>query len=379
MAWYNSQVSSSSTGLPAISLFSGVGGLDVGVKAAGFDVRVAVEYDRDSAASLRHNHFPDADRVIERSILTVSTSEMLERAGLRAGEVSLVVGGPPCTPFSKSGYWLEYKRKGLDPNASLVDEFARVVREARPEVALLENVHGLAYRNHNAIPFARLIAQLRDAGYGVAHRVLNAADYGVPQLRKRLVVYAVRGGTPPPFPTPTHSGWSETRRTVDARLRPYMTSREAIGDLEGRDDLKETDETVAGKYGHLLPLIPPGDNYLYLTAKRDYPDPPFEWRSRYWTFLLKLDPDRPSTTIQSQPGPYIGPFHWANRRLRLLESKRLQTFPDDYVVVGNRRSAQVQVGNAVPPRLAEIAARPLAELVLGQAAVRNGLRLVRTA
>ncbi|MCY7286700.1 MAG: DNA cytosine methyltransferase [Cryobacterium sp.] len=380
LPWYNSRVNGSGSGLSAISLFSGIGGLDAGVTAAGFDVRVAVEYDRDSAASLRANHFVGAeDRVIERSILAVSTAEILERGGLRAGELSLVVGGPPCTPFSKSGYWLEYKRKGLDPNASLIDEFARVVREARPEVALLENVHGLAYRNHNAIPFARLLAQLRDAGYGVAYRVLSAADYGVPQLRKRLVVYAVRGGTPPPFPTPTHSGWSETRRSVDASLAPYVTSRQAIGDLEDRDDLMEAEEQVGGKYGDLLPLIPPGDNYLFLTAKRGYPDPRFEWRTRYWTFLLKLDPDRPSTTIQSQPGPYIGPFHWRNRRLRLLEAMRLQTFPDDYVVIGNRRSAQVQVGNAVPPLLAEVAARPLAELVLAKDVARLDQRLVRTA
>src|SRR4051812_31354460 len=98
------------SGLPAISLFSGVGGLDLGASRAGFDVRTAVEFDRDSAASLRANHFvgrPEA--VFERSIVGLPTDEILERAGLRVGEAALVVGGPPCTPFSKSGYWLEYK------------------------------------------------------------------------------------------------------------------------------------------------------------------------------------------------------------------------------------------------------------------------------
>lgn len=351
--------------LPAISLFSGVGGLDLGAKRAGFHIRTAVEFDRDSAASLRANHFPDRpDQVIDRSITDVPTAELLEMSGLRVGEAALVVGGPPCTPFSKSGNWLEYKRTGNDPDASLLDEFARVVVEARPAAALMENVWGLAYKNHNTVPLARLVGQLEGAGYQVRWQVLNAADYGIPQLRKRLILYATLGQTPPAFPTPTHSGWTETRRTIDASLIPYVTSSDAIGDLEGLDDLSQPDEAVNGRYGHLLPAIPAGDNYLFFTEKRGHPEPLFRWRGRYWTFLLKLDPERPATTIQSQPGPYIGPFHWGNRRLRLLETKRLQTFPDDYIVIArNRRSWQHQLGNAVPPLLAEIVARPLADLL----------------
>ncbi len=353
--------------LSAISLFSGVGGLDLGAHRAGFDVRVAVEFDRDSAASLRANQHGDRpEAIIERSIVEVPTKEILERGGLRAGEVDLVVGGPPCTPFSKSGYWLDYKRTGNDPKASLLDQFARVAVEARPRAVLMENVWSLAYKNHNTVPLSRLVERLEDAGYHVRWEVLNAADYGVPQLRKRMILYATLGMTPPPFPRPTRSGWTETRRKVDPTLAPYVTSREAIGELEGRDDLAERDEGVNGRYGALLPEIPAGDNYLFFTEKRGHPRPFFRWRSRYWTFLLKLDPDRPSTTIQSQPGPYVGPFHWNNRRLRLLETKRLQTFPDDYVVVaGTRRSWQNQLGNAVPPMLAEIVAKPLADAVSG--------------
>jgi DNA (cytosine-5)-methyltransferase 1 len=357
--------------LPTISLFSGLGGLDLGVRRAGFNVRVAVEFDRDSAASLRANHFPDRpEAVFEQTIVGLSTHEILARGGLSVGEASLVVGGPPCTPFSKSGNWLEYKRTGNDPNASLLDEFARVVEEARPAAVLMENVWGLAYRNHNTVPLTRLVDRLEAAGYRVRWEVLNAADYGIPQLRKRLILYGMLGDEPPDLPTPTHSGWTETRRVVNADLLPYVTSREAIGDLEQRDDLGEPDEEVNGRYGHLLPKIPAGDNYLYFTEKRGYPEPLFMWRGRYWTFLLKLNPDRPSTTIQSQPGPYIGPFHWNDRRLRLLEVKRLQTFPDDYIVLAkSRRSWQHQLGNAVPPRLAEIVARPLADAIRSRAFV----------
>jgi DNA (cytosine-5)-methyltransferase 1 len=351
------------TSLPAISLFSGVGGLDLGVRNAGFEIRAAVEYERDSAASLRANHFPKTpELVFERSIVGLSTPEILERAGLRVGEAALVVGGPPCTPFSKSGYWLEYKRTGNDPKASLLDEFARVAVEAKPQAVLMENVWSLAYQNHNTVPLTRLTTRLTQAGYRVRWQVLNAADFGIPQLRKRLILYATLGAEPPELPRPTHSGWTETKRTFDTGLTPYVTSYEAIGDLVGRDDLAEGDECVNGQYGELLPSIPSGDNYLFFTEKRGHPKPLFRWRSRYWTFLLKLDPDRPATTIQSQPGPYVGPFHWENRRLRLLETKRLQTFPDDYqVIAAGRRSWQYQLGNAVPPRLAEIVARPLAE------------------
>jgi DNA (cytosine-5)-methyltransferase 1 len=356
--------------LPAISLFSGVGGLDLGVSRAGFDIRAAVEFDRDSAASLRANHFrgrPEA--VFERSVVGLATGEILERASLRVGEAALVVGGPPCTPFSKSGYWLEYKRTGNDPDASLLDEFARVAVEAMPRAILMENVWSLAYNNHNTVPLSRLTSRLEGAGYRIRWAVLNAADFGVPQLRKRMILYATLGQEPPPLPMPTHSGWTETKRRFDASLIPYVTSRDAIGDLEDRADLAERDELVNGQYGALLPDIPPGDNYLYYTDKRGYPEPKFRWRSRYWTFLLKLDPERPSTTIQSQPGPYVGPFHWNSRRLRQLETKRLQTFPDDYIVVAKgRRSWQHQLGNAVPPLLAEIVAGPLGDSLSGRRA-----------
>ena len=99
--------------------------------------------------------------------------------------------------------------------------------------------------------------------------------------------------------------------------------------------------------------IPPGENYLHYTAERGHPEPLFKWRSRYWSFLLKLDPNRPSPTIQAQPGPNVGPFHWENRRLRVGEIKRLFTFPDEFELVGSRASIQAQLGNAVPPLLAE--------------------------
>jgi len=130
--------------------------------------------------------------------------------------------------------------------------------------------------------------------------------------------------------------------------------------LDGLISPPEAEEVVRGRWGHLLPNIPPGDNYLHYTAKRGHPEPIFEWRSRYWSFLLKLDPSKPSPTIQAQPGPNVGPFHWENRRLRVPEIRRLFTFPDEFEFVGRRASIQAQLGNSVPPRLAEHVARSIA-------------------
>jgi DNA (cytosine-5)-methyltransferase 1 len=336
--------------LPAISLFSGAGGLDLGVERAGYRITVSLDHDRDSCETLRAN-FPSI-AVLQGDIRQFETKDILDAGGLAPGEAALLVGGPPCTPFSKSGYWLEYKRAGRDPEASLLDHYLRVLDEARPRAFLLENVYGLAYRNHNAPWFEKLLTTCRHLGYRVAERVILAADYGVPQRRQRVFVMGSLEREPE-LPTLTHSGPHETRKEWDTSLPAHVTTGEAIGDLAARDDLREPGEEVNGRYGHLLPGIPPGDNYLFYTDKRGHPTPLFKWRSRFWSFLLKLDPSQPSPTIQAQPGPYVGPFHWENRRLRLPEIKRLQTFPDDYEIVGSRRSAQMQVGNAVPPVLAE--------------------------
>jgi DNA (cytosine-5)-methyltransferase 1 len=334
---------------PAISLFSGAGGLDLGVEQAGFSVRAAVEYDPEACASLRAN-FPHA-QVIETDIRRVSTRDLLTAADLQAGGVELLIGGPPCTPFSKSAYWLEHKRRGLDPEASLLEHYVRILDEARPRMFLLENVFALAYSNHNRLWLEFLLESFDRLGYGVTRQTVLAADYGVPQRRQRLIIVGSLDGAPA-MPQPTHTGPHERRVWEQGALRPHVTAGEAIGDLLPGDQLSEPEEVVGGKYGHLLTDVPPGDNYLFYTAKRGHPSPKFEWRKRYWSFLLKLDPGQPSPTIQAQPGPYVGPFHWQNRRLRLLEIKRLQTFPDDFVICGNRRAGQRQIGNAVPPLLA---------------------------
>ena len=339
----------------AISLFAGAGGLDLGVEAAGYQVAAANEINDDAADTLDKNFLDSLISPVDRrSIIDVPTRDLLRAADLKGKErPELLVGGPPCTPFSKSGFWLDWKRKGLDPDATLLQMYTRVLSEAKPRAFILENVYALTFNNKASRPaYERLLREIDEAGYAFTAGVLNAADYGVPQARPRLFIVGAPKGEPTPrLPEPTHTGNWERRKTgASADGEPHVTAGEA---LEGLVSDPESEEVVRGQHAALLTDIPPGDNYLFYTAKRGHPNPQFEWRSRYWSFLLKLSPERPSPTIQAQPGPNVGPFHWENRRLRVPELKRLFTYPDDFAFVGSRSSVQSQIGNSVPPYLAK--------------------------
>ena len=357
----------------AISLFSGAGGLDLGTEEAGFRTLAAVEWDQDAADTLEKNaseFFPALAEVLRADLQPlaagstegISTADILKAAGLGRREgPDLLVGGPPCVAFSKSGFWLDWKRDGADPAASLLQAYTRVLAEARPRWFILENVYALTFDNQASRPaFKRLLKEIEGSGYRCRWRVLNAADYGVPQSRPRLfVVGAAKGEELPELSAPTHHGDWERRRTLGGPL-PHVDSASALAGLVTHP---EPEEVVRGKWGHLLPEIPPGGNYLHFTEQRGHPEPIFEWRSRYWSFLLKLDPNRPSPTIQAHPGPNVGPFHWDNRRLRVPELRRLFTFPDSFGFVGRRASVQSQIGNSVPPLLSCKVAEPIAALI----------------
>lgn len=351
----------------AVSLFSGAGGLDLGIERAGYSVVFAVENDPTAVATLNRNRsmwYPKLAEVAPLDITTLDPDDVLKQLDLCPGDIDLLAGGPPCVAFSKSGFHLEYKREGKDPKANLLEYYLDYLKALQPAAFLMENVFGLAYRNQSAAFFEALCEGITGAGYSLSHGVLNAADYGVPQNRQRLFLIGCRDGTQLELPKTTHWGEHERRLPPDNvdELAPHVTAGEA---LHGLATTPEDGEAVNGKWGHLLPEIPPGRNYLHYTKELGHPAPLFTWRSRYWTFLLKLDPDRPSPTLQGQPGPYVGPFHWESRRLRVPELKRLHGFPDDYVLEGTRREVVLQVGNAVPPLLGEVVARAVRDQVDG--------------
>lgn len=209
--------------MTAISLFSGAGGLDLGAEFAGFSTRAAVESNAIARETMLANgaqHFPGLTAAaVLPDVLSTHPEDLLDRAGLRRGGVGLLIGGPPCTPFSKSGYWLEYKRAGADPKASLLDEYVRLLGGMQPHAFVMENVYGLAYRNQNRAVLNRFLDGVRKTGYAVEYSILLAADFGVPQLRQRMFCVGLRADlldVPPEFwrfawPSPTHSGPHETR------------------------------------------------------------------------------------------------------------------------------------------------------------------------
>jgi DNA (cytosine-5)-methyltransferase 1 len=371
--------------MDAISLFSGAGGLDLGCEAAGFDTLAAVEWDETARRTMLANRaefFPRLSQdAVLGDILETTPQDLLERSGLEPGEASLLHGGPPCTPFSKSGYWLAYKRAGEDPRASLLDEYIRMLQGVQPKAFLMENVYGLAYRNQNRAVLERFLEAARGAGYVVEFRIVLAADLGVPQLRQRLFCVGFRRdlltGSPDDWefdwPLPTHSGPHETRTGWNEDLPVHVSAGDALESLPDEINPPEPEEVVEGTYADDLHAVPAGENYLFWTAERGHKTPKFKWRSRYWSFLLKLHPDKPSPTIQGQPGPWVGPFHWDSRRLRVAEVKRLMTFPDNFVVLGSRREKQLQLGNAVPPDLGKAIATAVANELRRLESVDTGL------
>jgi len=346
----------------AISLFSGAGGLDYGFEAAGYSVRVAHDFDQDSCATMRANRsFP----VLCKDIHDTPSGELLEAGGLRKGEVSVLVGGPPCQPFSKSAYWTNGDTRRLgDPRARTLDAFMRCVQDALPKVFLLENVHGIHYSGKEEgfgllHHLTQRINKAEGVSYALSWKVLNAADYGVPQIRQRFFLVGHRDGKRFEFPKPTHTGSAGADQPSlyeSEDLPGHVTAWDAIG---GLGPASGEDLAIRGRWADLLPSIPEGENYLWHTSRKGGM-PLFGWRTRYWSFLLKLGKDSPSWTIQAQPGPAIGPFHWENRRLSVEEMARLQTFPKRIKFVGSRVSVQRQLGNAVPSLLAEVLAREIA-------------------
>jgi DNA (cytosine-5)-methyltransferase 1 len=341
--------------LKSVSLFSGCGGLDLGLAKAGFETVLATDSEEVCARTYAAN-FPGVPFLVRR-IGEISKSELLDHLGPHRGSIDLLCGGPPCPPFSKSRFYRKDKPRALDdPNGwETINGYLNVLSWVRPRAFVMENVKGLAYKSHRDALVA-IQDRAERLGYHVNTSILNAADFGVPQIRERcFVIGSLDHGVDSPVPTHAQAPEPGTLR--------WVTAGEVLADLDTEENAGDAFHFAGGQHHDLLRKVPPGDNYLFFTSKRGHPDPKFVWRSRYWSFLLKLSPDLPAWTIQARRSNNMGPFHWRNRILRIDEIKRLQSFPDEFSLHGTTEQQWRQIGNAVPPALAEAVGRAIASVL----------------
>lgn len=325
------------TGPTVLELFAGCGGTALGFKNAGFRTVLCNEWDAAACESIRKNI---TERVAQCAIQDID----------RFPSADVVVGGPPCQGFSNLG-----ERVPNDPRNQLWRQFVRAVQEVRPKVFVLENVPPLL-RSQEYLELVRILSL---AGYTVEGRVLNSADYGVPQTRRRAIVIGVLEGIPS-FPEPTHVDPNK-RNLLSSKRRRWVTVRDAMGDLpfaptEANWHIGRNPTPMSLKRYR---CIPPGGNRWNLPANL-MPDC---WKRKLkgGTDLFgRLWWDRPSVTIRCEfykpeKGRYLHPE--ADRPITHREAARLQGFPDDFDFQGKRIEVGIQIGNAVPPPLAEAIAR----------------------
>jgi len=334
--------------IQTIGFFSGAGGLDIGSQLAGAKVISSLDFDRDSVATMKANKYFAHSKHFHKDIKEMFASDYTKIIKDNNPEKLILVGGPPCQPFSKAGYWVTHKnRLGSEDPRNMIGQYLRIVEELKPDGFLLENVESLMHpKNANAV--SDLTEAIDKLGYNFIVYRANAQDFGVPQKRKRVFFIASRKEI---IGNPLKTHGEEIERMMNNNILPYENVIDWIGKFD-IDKYFEPEELTTGKtYDEELKQIPPGQNYFALTERSGHPNPKFEANKRFWNFLLKLHPNKASWTIAAQPGPWVGPFHWNNRRLRVPESAAIQTFPEDYHFVGTRRSVQKQIGNAVPALL----------------------------
>lgn len=353
--------------LHAIDLFCGAGGLSKGFMDAGVDVILGIDNDEAALKTFEKNHGNAVGLSADLSN-PETFGKIRETAERRGKSVDLIIGGPPCQGFSVTG-----PRRFDDPRNKLYLAVFETVKTFRPKGFLIENVPGMASLYDGQIK-DEILRRFRAMGYETECRILTAADYGVPQMRKRLVFMGIRSDVgKPSFPEPT--------RTPDE----YVTCREAIDDLPSRTDElgKETDvydkpprteyqRMMRGSCSVLtnhvatahkqfvkdtIALVPEGGNW------KDLPAGVGESR-RFHEAWTRYDGNKPSKTIDTG---HRNHFHYEYDRVPTIrENARLQSFPDDFTFLGSRTSQNRQVGNAVPPLLGKALAEKMIEIIEGR-------------
>ena len=362
--------------ISVLDLFAGVGGLSLGFELAGAVAAAAIEIDERHAIDYARNH-PDVP--VYRSIRHVEPKTLAAEIGYPQGTLDFLIGGPPCQPFSMAG-----KRNGTaDTRGTLVSDFVRFVRELQPRVFVMENVVGLQ-SIHDGRYLNTTIVALRRAGYRCEKFILDAADYGVPQHRRRLFVVGSRlDWVDLTRPAPTHASFPGS-----LFVQPYVTVRDAISDLpkariyaslEDDDDLIRLPYAASpNAYQRLLRgrgttvarngVTRHMPHIVAAISREALPEGAVHESTRY----RRLHWDQPSVTLRAGSGSFtaLRPIHPDEPRvITVREAARLQSFPDRYLFAPQKKFAHQQIGNSVPPLLAKAIATKLIASLLN---VRTG-------
>ena len=330
-----------------VSLFTGAGGLDIGLERAGFRATALNELEPVFCETLRQNqsaiHSDGIDyfkgsRIINADIRELSGTDL-------AGNTTpdLVVGGPPCQAFSSSGKQLSV----LDARGQLVYEFMRIVDELKPKMLLFENVRGIiTARDSTGEPggvIRTLLERFQDLGYSCRAALLNAADYGAYQRRVRCFIVGTARGVAPTFPEPTH------QKNADMFHARWKTLREFLENHADPDPRNYTFPTES--LARQLNLLPNGSG-LKSKGRPEKTRPGGHWGYRQGTFIADLD--LPARTVTGSSSQDWVRWNGYLRRLTLQEVKLLQGFPPDWIIVGSKAQQFKQIGNAVPAIFGEL-------------------------
>lgn len=354
-----------------LDLFSGAGGLSKGLELSGFSIKAAIDHDYWSSETFRYN-FPEAT-VLVKDLDSYNPEMFSKDWGFKAGDFTVIAGGPPCQGFSISG-----ARNFEDPRNKLYLKFIDYVKFFKPKAFVVENVPGLVGLYNGQVK-DRLVWTFERLGYQVTYKIILASDYGVPQDRKRVFFVGVLNSVFN-FPKQTHfsNNLSANRNSIKK-----VTVADAVNDLpllkdeigyDGQaylhppsNDFQRYCRFCAQKiYNHIgtkhtkqtvsiISLIPEGGNYKML---------PIELRNtrNFHVAWTRIDSSKPSPTVDTGHRHHFHP--WVNRVPTVRENARFQSFPDDFIFLGPKTSQYKQVGNAVPPLLSKC---------LGVELLKNGL------
>ena len=356
-----------------LSLFAGAGGCTLGFKRTGFDVKLGLDIG-DDATSTYQTNFPETD-VVKGDVGNVSSDWLLERLDLEPGELDFLIGGPPCQGFSSAGrsFW-------DDPRNQLLKHYIRILEDIQPKWFLMENVEGLLTAQESQY-ITEAARKFVEAGYTIRIHKLYSNWYGLPQKRKRIFIVGNSGGVNFEFPNPTHHGVSA--------ISPPLSIMDAISDLpqptkgepkqlnygkppenDYQRELRHkhvtehsytaVSDTLKKRIKHLesgqsmqdLPEELQHDSFDRRSSRRVKDGTPTEKRGGAPSGLKRLEPDKPSLTITGgSDSEFVHPVQ--DRFLTLRESARIQSFPDWFDFRGSKTSKQQQIGNAIPPLIAE--------------------------